>query len=37
MKVRIVEKVDFEGICAPKPIYIAQKKNFRFLVSNEII
>lgn len=30
MKVRIVEKVDFEGISAPKPIYIAQKRILGF-------
>ena len=30
MKVRIVEKVDFEGICAPKPIYVVQKRILGF-------
>ena len=30
MKVRIVEKIDFEGNCAPKPIYIVQKNILGF-------
>lgn len=30
MKVRIVEKVDFEGTCALKPIYVAQKRILGF-------
>ena len=30
MKVRVVEKVDFEGIYASKPIYIVQKRILGF-------
>lgn len=30
MKVRIVEKADFEGTCTLKPIYIVQRKILGF-------